>query len=274
MRRRWARFVVVVPLVFVLAGCALVSAERKTRSRLRDAGYDAALSINETNGYTTATVDIRNTPADPEAASRAAACIVWATVPYKIDEIDVVAGGSVRFARSVLLAACGPRPSGYDDQTLGSSFARIGKGVAIGVGVACLAVVVGAILLVVLLVRRSRRKRSDPPPPPPGYGGYPRGGYPPSAGGYPPGGYPPGGYPPAGSPPSGGAYPPPPPTYGSPPPPPPPPPHGSPPPWGAPPPAGPGGWGASPPGPAPPEPGPWGPPPAPPEAGTWGPPPA
>ena len=231
MRRQWGRFVVLVSVVVALGGCAVISAQRATRSKLRNVGYDTAVSIDETNGYTTAEVIFKTLPGDPEAAAQAAACIVWTTMPYKIDEIDIVGELSDRFDRNDLLSACGPRPAGYDDQTIGSSFARIGKGVAIGVGVGCLALVVGAIVLVVLLVRRSRRRRSDPPPPPPGYGGYPPGaGYPPSGAGYPP----------------------------------PPTPYGQPPAWGSSPPAGPTAWGAPPPASPPPSPetGPWGPPPA------------
>ncbi len=229
MTPKWGRLAVVLMLAVVLGGCAMLSAERTTRSKLKGAGYDATLSVDETNGFTTATVGLRRAPADPEAAPERAACIVWKSFPYRIDAVSISGAVSDMFLRSDLVQACGPRPAGYDDKTIGSTFLQIGKGVAIGAGIGCLALVVAGVVLGVVLLRRSRRRRASPSPP--GYGGSPPAGYPP---------------------PPGGGYAAPPTPYGAPP--------AGLPAWGSPPPIDPPPWGPQPGAPQPeprPEPGPW-----------------
>lgn len=162
MRRRWLPWAFLVGLLVVSGtGCGLITATQETQGRLEDAGFEADLSVDETNGFTTATVDVLQAPGREDDATRAA-CVVWETFPYEIDEVAVIdRGGNSSFDRSELGDSCGTRPASFDEESVGGALVRTGIGVAVVLGVLCLALVVGIVVLIVFLVRRSTRKRAE-----------------------------------------------------------------------------------------------------------------
>ena len=222
MRRRLA-WVPVLALVLLLGACSLVTSTVDTTRALQSDGFGNVRVVpTAINGGTTVRVT-GQAPPGSDNPERLAAQDVWNHFAFRFVTLDVVLEGrrGVSYSHDQLAAMLGPRPPGYDRNTIGGSLGRIAA-VVVAAGSAFVLVVVG---LVIFFVVRHRRRHPKPPVPGwPGYGpppGWPGYGPPPPGYGPPPPGYgpPPPGYgpPPPGYGPPPTGYGPPPPGYGPPP---------------------------------------------------------
>ena len=217
-------------LLVLLGACSLVSSTVDTTQALRSDGFgNVRIVPTGINGGTTVRVTGQGPPGS-DHPERVAAQEVWNHFAFRFTAVEVRLDNRTPalYSHDQLAAAFGPRPSGYDRNTIGGSVGRV-VAIVVGAGAVIMLVVLAG---VVLLVVRHRRKHPRPAaagwpgygPPPPGYGqpgyGPPPPGYGPPPPGYGQPGYgpPPPGY---GPPPPGYAQPgygPPPPGYGPPPP--------------------------------------------------------
>ncbi len=210
-RRRRILFVVGAVALVALASCGAIRAQVDLSSRLRRAGFDnVKVRTDETNGFSTVTVEAKRSGSSSDAQNEAAQ-VVWTKFPRRVDAVVVnIDGNEQRYTRSEMTNRFGPRPARLDDKSIADDVRSIGIGVIIALAIGGL-VCVGLIVLIVLLVRNSRRKRRAAGPMYPGYPGGP--GYAGGPGspdpppGYQPPGYQPPGYQPPGYQPPG--YPPP-----------------------------------------------------------------
>ena len=228
VRRRVACCSVVV-LLAALGGCAIVSSSIDTTRALQSDGFGNVRVVpSAINGGTTVVVT-GQAPPGADNPERLAAQDVWTHFAFRFVALDVRLSGhpAVSYSHDQLAATLGPRPPGFDRNTIGGSVGRIAA-VVVGVGSVVLLLIVG---LVTFFFVRHRRRHPRPPatgwpgygpnygPPPPGYGPPPPGSGPapgPRYGPPPPGYGPPPG--PGYGPPPPGHAPPPPPGYGPPPP--------------------------------------------------------
>ncbi len=145
----------VLVAVVAVTSCSTISLLLDAQSNLRDAGYSSAnVNADESNGFTTVTVQVSGGP-PPDRAAR----VIWTTFPRRVDRIVVQTGGrSYDYGRSELTDRFGSRPSGYDDKTFG---ADLGRAVLIGFAVAGGGyLLVGTLILVIALTAWSRKRRA------------------------------------------------------------------------------------------------------------------
>jgi len=221
---RW-RVLALLAAAALLAGCELATGTVRTASQLQDAGIRNP-NLQYNNGVATLRYDADPNPLEARTEQDRAAAIIWRNLPFRIDQITVIADGSFPnrrdYPRALLEQELGPRPANLDRSV--ADIARRATLIAVAVALVLMVLVV----VVIVLVLRAVRRRPTPQP----AGAWPQGGAP-QPWGQPGWGQPP----PPGQQPWGQAPPPPPPQ-----------------PWGQTPPQQ--SWGETPPGPPPVQPGP------------------
>ncbi len=176
MPRAW-RVVVVGLFLGVLASCSSAVSAFDTTEALRDAGFaDAEVDFDSGSGFdeVRVTTDPGFLEGDAESLAETAAGVVWTNFPLRFDGLEVTITDSFDdyqtfYTYDELYDLFGPRPSGFDERTIGDDYARTGLVVAIVVGGGLLLFVAVAAVAIVLIVRASRRRaRAVPPAWPPG----------------------------------------------------------------------------------------------------------
>ncbi|HEV3495095.1 MAG TPA: hypothetical protein VHA34_01965, partial [Actinomycetes bacterium] len=152
---RWRALVLVAVAAALLAGCDLATGTVRTASQLEEAGIRNP-NLQYDGGTATLEYDADPNPLEARAEQEQAAAIIWRNLPFRIDEIVVVAnGGTVPtrdYPRALLEQQLGPRPANLDRSV--DDIARRATVVAVVVSLAVLVLVIVVILLVVRAVRR------------------------------------------------------------------------------------------------------------------------
>jgi hypothetical protein len=171
-RSRWRVLVLAAVAAALLAGCDLATGTVRTAGELEGAGIDNP-NLQYDGGTATLEFDADPNPLEARAEQDRAAEIIWEHLPFRIDQITVVARqGTVPsrdYPRALLERQLGPRPANLDRSV--EDIARRATVVAVVVSLVVLVLVVVVILLVVRAVRR--RPTAQPPAggwgqPPPG----------------------------------------------------------------------------------------------------------
>jgi hypothetical protein len=216
---RWRALVLLVTATALLAGCELATGTVQTASELQEAGIRNP-NLNYDGGTATLEYDADPNPLEARAEQDRAAAIIWRNLPFRIEQITVIANGAAfpsrrDYPREVLQEEFGPRPADLD-----RSVEDIARQAILIAGVVALVLLLLIILVIVLVVRAVRRRPAPQPagawaqggaPQPwgqPGWGQPPPPAQPPwNQPGYGPPGQP--GQPGSGQPPPGWAQPPP-----------------------------------------------------------------
>ena len=169
---RWRVLVLAAVAAALLAGCDLATGTVRTAGELEAAGIDNP-NLQYDGGTATLEFDADPNPLEARAEQDEAAAIIWRNLPFRIDQITVVARqGTVPsrdYSRDLLEQQLGPRPANLDRSV--ADIARRASVVALVVSLVVLVLVIVVILLVVRAVRR--RPTAQPPAgawgqPPPG----------------------------------------------------------------------------------------------------------
>jgi hypothetical protein len=201
---RWRALVLLVTAAALLAGCELATGTVQTASELQEAGLRNP-NLDYDGGTATLEYDADPNPLEARAEQDRAAEIIWRNLPFRIEQITVIANGAAfpsrrDYPRAVLQEQFGPRPADLDRSV--EDIARQATLIAVVVALVLLLL----IILVIVLVVRAVRRRPAPQP----AGAWAQGGAPQPWGqqgwGQPGYGQPPPGY---GQPPPGWAQPPP-----------------------------------------------------------------
>jgi hypothetical protein len=168
---RW-RALVLLAAAVLLAGCELATGTVRTVSELQEAGIRNP-NLNYDGGTATLQYDADPNPLEARAEQDRAAEIIWRNLPFRIEQITVIADGGdfpnrAEYTRAELEQALGPRPAGLD-----RSAEDIARRAALIAAVVALVLLVLIILVIVLVVRAVRRRPAPQPA-----GGWPQGGTP------------------------------------------------------------------------------------------------
>jgi hypothetical protein len=152
---RWRALVLVAVAAALLAGCDLATGTVRTASELEEAGIRNP-NLQYDGGTATLEYDADPNPLEARAEQDQAAAIIWRNLPFRIEQITVVAGGgtvpSRDYPRAMLEQVLGPRPANLDRSV--DDIARRATVVAVVVSLVVLVLVIVVILLVVRAVRR------------------------------------------------------------------------------------------------------------------------
>jgi hypothetical protein len=170
---RWRVLLLVAAAAALLTGCDLATGTVRTAGELQEAGIRNP-SLQYDRGTATATLEFDADPDPPEARTEQdqAAEIIWRNLPFRIDQISVVAAdGTVPsrdYPRAELERELGPRPAGLDR----SVDDLVRRAVVVAVVISLLVLVL--VVVIIVLVVRAVRRRPAPAPPPPGPWGQPQ----------------------------------------------------------------------------------------------------
>jgi hypothetical protein len=160
--RRWRALVLVAVAAALLAGCDLATGTVRTAAELEDAGIGNPNLQYDRQGTATLEFDADPNPLEARAEQDQAAAIIWRHLPFRIEQIDVVArGGTVPsrdYPRELLEQMLGPRPADLDRSV--DDIARRATVIAL---VVALVVLVLVIVVIVLVVRAVRRRPTPQP---------------------------------------------------------------------------------------------------------------
>jgi len=152
---RWRVLVLAAVAAALLAGCDLATGTVRTAGELEAAGIDNP-NLQYDGGTATLEFDADPNPLEARAEQDEAAAIIWRNLPFRIDQITVVARqGTVPsrdYSRDLLEQQLGPRPANLDRSV--ADIARRASVVALVVSLVVLVLVIVVILLVVRAVRR------------------------------------------------------------------------------------------------------------------------
>jgi hypothetical protein len=152
---RWRALVLVAAAAVLLAGCDLATGTVRTATELEEAGIRNP-NLQYDGGTATLEFDADPNPLEARAQQDEAAAIIWRNLPFRVDQITVVAeGGAVpsrEYPRALLEQQLGPRPADLDRSV--EDIARRATLIALVVALVVLALVVVIIVLVVRAVRR------------------------------------------------------------------------------------------------------------------------
>jgi hypothetical protein len=169
--RRWRVLVLVAAAAALLAGCDLATGTVRTATELEKAGIRNP-NLDYDGGTATLEYDANPNPLEARAEQDQAAAIIWRNLPFRIEQVTVVARGGVLpsrdYPRALLERQLGPRPAGLDRSV--EDIARRATLIAV---VVALVVLVLVVVVIVLVVRAVRRRPSPQPP-----GGWPQAGAP------------------------------------------------------------------------------------------------
>jgi hypothetical protein len=153
---RWRALVLVAVAAALLAGCDLATGTVRTAAELEDAGIRNPNLQYDRQGTATLEFDADPNPLEARAEQDQAAAIIWRHLPFRIEQIDVLArGGTVPsrdYPRAMLEQMLGPRPADLDRSV--DDIARRATVVALVVSLVVLVLVIVVIALVVRAVRR------------------------------------------------------------------------------------------------------------------------
>jgi hypothetical protein len=154
--RRWRALVLVAVAAALLAGCDLATGTVRTAAELEEAGIRNPNLQYDRQGTATLEYDADPNPLEARAEQDQAAAIIWRHLPFRIEQIHVVArSGTVPsrdYPRDLLEQLLGPRPADLDRSV--DDIARRATVVALVVSLVVLVLVIVVIVLVVRAVRR------------------------------------------------------------------------------------------------------------------------
>lgn len=159
--------VLAVLLVVLLSGCAALGNISRTNDGMRAAGFASpSVHVDETNGFTTVSVRYDSGPEGTAAAD--AAAVVWRTLPYRFDVVDVAPadGGQESFTYTALRQRFGERP--VHERSFTSDL--VGPVVLVVAAIFAVAAVIAIVIVVVVARARRKRRAALPPWSPPGGG--------------------------------------------------------------------------------------------------------
>jgi hypothetical protein len=159
---RWRALVLLVTAAALLAGCELATGTVQTASELQEAGIRNP-NLNYDGGTATLEYDADPNPLEARAEQERAAAIIWRNLPFRIEQITVIANGGAfpsrrDYPRAVLQEQFGPRPADLD-----RSVEDIARQATLIAGVVALVLLLLIILVIVLVVRAVRRRPAPRP---------------------------------------------------------------------------------------------------------------
>jgi hypothetical protein len=159
---RWHALALLVTAAALLAGCELATGTVQTASELQEAGIRNP-NLNYDGGTATLEYDADPNPLEARAEQDRAAAIIWRNLPFRIEQITVIANGAAfpsrrDYPREVLQEQFGPRPADLD-----RSVEDIARQATLIAGVVALVLLLLIILVIVLVVRAVRRRPAPQP---------------------------------------------------------------------------------------------------------------